>query len=266
MYSATNPKGSTQQSPDNATTTGGENRQRAHRRHIIEGILWAIGFIILVVGSVLVKFHPGPYPIDVQTTEMLQSFHLWPWLSAAIAFISTLNDPIPSIIALAAWLIGLSIFRRFKEALFLVLGSVAADGIDGLIRLFVDRPRPAPSPNIPIHVYMPEPFKSYPSGHTEHDVVYYGFLLYLSFTKSVREWRYRWVLIPFQIFAVVAILTIGYSRIAEGSHWLTDALAGYLVGALELFVLIWLYRWTTNKLAAHRAKKIAEKSTSISKA
>ena len=260
MYSSTNPKGSALQSPDNATTPGGENRQRAHRRHIVEGSLLAVGFIILVVTSVLVKFHPGPYLVDVQTTETLQSFHLWPWLSTAIAFISTLNDPIPSIIALAVWLIGLSIFRRFKEALFLVIGSAAADGVDGLIRLFVNRPRPAPSPHIPIHVFMPEPFKSYPSGHTEHDVVYYGFLLYLSFTKPVREWRYRWVLIPFQVFAVVAILAIGYSRIAEGSHWLTDALAGYLVGALMLLVLIWLYRWTTNKLAERRAKKKAEQS------
>jgi len=266
MYSTTNSKGSTQQSFDNATTSGGENRQRAHRKRIVEVSLWAVVFIILVVLSVLVRFHPGPFPIDVQTTETLQSLHLSAWLSSTIAFFSTLNDPIPSIIAWAAWLIGLSIFRRFKEAIFLVFGSVAADGIDGLVRLFVNRPRPAPSPHVPIHVYMPEPFTSYPSGHTEHDVVFYGFLLYLSFTKPVREWRYRWVLIPFQLFAVVAIVAIGYSRIAEGSHWLTDALAGYLVGGLLLLVLIWLYRWTTNKLAERRAKKKAEQSTSASKA
>ena len=262
MSSTTNPKGSTLQSSDNAITSGGENRQRAQRRHIIEVCLWVVALIILVMLSVLVIFHPGPFPIDAQSMETLQSLHLPTWLSAVIAFFSTLNDPIPSIIAWVAWLIGLSIFRRFRQAIFLVFGSVAADGVDGLVRLFVNRPRPAPSPHVPIHVYMPEPFTSYPSGHTEHDVVYYGFLLYLSFTKPVREWPYRWVLIPFQVFAVVAILSIGYSRIAEGSHWLTDALAGYLVGALLLFVLIWLYRWTTNKLAERRAKKMAEQSAS----
>lgn len=266
MYSTTNPKGSALQPSDNTTTPGGENRQRARMRHIVEGSLWVVAFILLVVLSILVRFHPGPFPIDVQTTETLQSLHLPAWLSTAIAFFSTLNDPIPSIIALVAWLIGLSIFRRFWEAIFLVFGSVAADGVDGLVRLFVNRPRPAASPHVPIHVYMPEPFTSYPSGHTEHDVVYYGFLLYLSFTKPVREWRYRWVLIPFQVFAVIAILAIGYSRIAEGSHWLTDAVAGYLIGALLLFVLIWLYRWTTNKLTERRAKKKAEQAASVSKA
>lgn len=266
MSSTTNPKGSTLQSADTTKTAGGENRERAHRRHIIEVCLWVVAFILLVILSVLVKIHPGPFPIDVQSMVTLQSLHLPAWLSAAIAFISTLNDPIPSIIAWVLWLIGLSIFRQFRQAIFLVFGSIAADGVDGLVRLPVNRPRPAPGAHVPIHVYMPEPFTSYPSGHTEHDTVYYGFLLYLSFTKPVREWRYRWVLIPFQVFAAVAILAIGYSRIAEGSHWLTDAVAGYLLGSLLLLTLIWLYRWTTNKLAERSAKKKAEQSTSVSKA
>lgn len=266
MSSTTNPKGSTLQSPDTATTPGGENRERAHRRHIVEVSIWVVAFILLVVLSVLVRFHLGPFPIDAQSMETLQSLHLPAWLSAIIAFFSVFNDPIPSIIAWVLWLIGLSIFRWFQQAIFVVFGSLAADGIDGLVRLFVNRPRPAPSPHIPIHVYMPEPFTSYPSGHTEHDVVYYGFLLYLSFTKPVREWRYRWVLLPFQIFAAFAIVAIGYSRIAEGSHWLTDALAGYLLGIILLFALIWLYRWTTNKLAQRRARKKAQQSITVSKA
>ena len=266
MSSTTNPRGSTLQSPDTTTTLGGENRKRAHRRHIVEICIWVIAFILLVVLSVLVRSHPGPFPIDVQSMETLQSLHLPGWVNALIAFFSTFNDPIPSIIAWVFWLIVLSLFRWFWQAIFAVFGSALADGIDGLVRLFVNRPRPAPSAHLPIHVYMPEPFTSYPSGHTEHDVVYYGFLLYLSFTKPVREWRYRWVLIPFQVFAVVAIVAIGYSRIAEGSHWLTDAIAGYLLGALLLLMLIWLYRWTTNKLVQRRARKKAEQSASVSKA
>jgi hypothetical protein len=44
------------------------------------------------------------------------------------------------------------------------------------------------------------PVHSFPSGHTETDVAYYGFLLYLSFTPPVRQWRYCNFLIPFQIF------------------------------------------------------------------
>ena len=107
---------------------------------------------------------------------------------------------------------------------------------------------------------MPEPIPSFPSGHVEYAVVYYGFLLYLSLTKPVSQWRYRWLLIPFQLFAVLDILLIGFSRVYEGSHWLTDASAGYLSGALLLALLIVLYRWTLDRMTKWYEKRLAEKS------
>jgi phosphatidylserine/phosphatidylglycerophosphate/cardiolipin synthase-like enzyme len=97
-------------------------------------------------------------------------------------------------------------------------------------------------------------------------VIYYGFLLYVSLTKPVSEWRYRWVLIPFQIYAVLNILLIGYSRMLEGSHWLTDALGGYLSGALWLSLIIFLYRWTIDKLTERRARRLQEQSTQAQQA
>jgi undecaprenyl-diphosphatase len=145
--------------------------------------------------------------------------------------------------------------RYVRAGLFIALGTAIADGIDGLLSTIVARPRPQ-SPLI--HVYMPEPFHSFPSGHTEHDIVYYGFLLYLSMTDTVRQWRYRWVLLPFQVFAVVAIIAIGYSRIWEGSHWLTDVVGGYLSGAILLYLLIMLYRWAGVWWERRQARKRRE--------
>ncbi len=107
---------------------------------------------------------------------------------------------------------------------------------------------------------MHEPEHSFPSGHTEHDVAYYGFLLYLSFTPPVREWRYRWVLIPFQILAAFDILTIGYSRVLEGEHWLTDVLGGYLSGSLWLLLCIVIYRYITR---SHRGAPAGERHISF---
>jgi len=131
-------------------------------------------------------------------------------------------------------------------------------GLNVVIDDLVARPRPDPHIE-PIHVYTPiVPFPTYPSGHTEHDVAFYGFLLYLSFTRPVREWRYRWLLIPLQLYALFDILAIGYSRVLEGDHWLTDVLGGYLEGALYLLFFIFLYRWTTDLLAQRRARKIAK--------
>jgi membrane-associated phospholipid phosphatase len=205
------------------------------------------------VASVMVHFHPGPWPFDLQTTNSVQHLPLWPWVQAILTFVDVFNDPIPAVIALSVWFIGLSLFRLFPQAIFIAFGTGLADLLDGLISTIVARPRPS-SPLI--HVYIPEPFHSFPSGHTEHCVVYYGFLLYLSFTKPVREWRYHWFLLPLQLFAILNILLVGYARVAAGSHWITDALAGYLSGALLLFLLIFLYRWTTDALALRRARKL----------
>ncbi len=251
MQKMTQPRGTQVGSNGGGTTPGGENKSDARVRHILEAVLWGIGFIVLMVASVMVHNHPGPWPFDLQTTIMLQHIHYPGWLLSCIGAISRLNDPIPAGVALALWFIGLALFRKFRQAIFIAVGVTLADWFDFVLNHFVGRPRPS-SPLI--HVYMPEPIFSFPSGHTEHDMVYYGFLLYLSFSKPVRQWRYYRFLIPLQVLAVVIMLVIGYSRVLEGSHWVTDALAGYLSGALLLFVLIRIYRWTTAKLAGRKVK------------
>ncbi len=242
----------------------------AHTRRIVGFTLWTLGFVLLLVGAVIVHSHPGPWPIDLQTTITLQHLQVWSWVSTPIVWTSIVDDVLPSTISFIVWfialmLIGVFVQRRggspmrwFVTAIFLALGAGVAAGLDLIISTWVARPRPS-SPLI--HVYMSAATRSFPSGHVENVVVYYGFLLYLSLTKPVSEWRYRWILIPFQIYAVLNILLIGYSRMLEGSHWLTDALGGYLAGALWLSMIIFLYRWTIDILTERRARRLQEQST-----
>jgi membrane-associated phospholipid phosphatase len=239
-------------------------RRRASRT------LWVVGLVMLLAVSVIVHFHPAPWPYEVQTTTTMQQLQLWPWLSTPIVWASIVDNPIPSTAGFIAWfvvlsLIGVVVWRRggspipwFVTAIFISFGAGLMDGLNALIGYLVARPRPT-SP--PIHVLMPEHgIPSFPSGHVENDLVYYGFLLYLSFTKPISQWRYRWILIPFQVYAALNILFIGYSRVLEGSHWLDDALAGYLAGALWLALLIFLYRWTLDWLTKRRNKRVLEQS------
>ena len=234
-------------------------------RRIVGYTLWVIGFILLLVAAVIVHSHPGPWPFDLQTTVTLQHLQVWSVVSTPIYLASIVDDPIPIIVSYVLWFIvlmligvfvrsrGASPMRWFVTAIFISFGAAVAAGLDWVISTWVGRPRPA-SPLI--QVFLPEPTKSFPSGHVENDVVYFGFLLYLTFTKPISEWRYRWLLIPFQLFAVLNILLVGYSRVLEGSHWLTDASAGYLAGALWLTALIFLYRWTIDTLKKRRARKL----------
>ena len=259
------------QTSDGTTVAGRVKQQDAvqTRRRIVLS-LWILGFMLLAAASVIVHLHPAPWPFDLQTTITLQNLQLPSWVSTLIVWVSIVDNPIPTEISYVAWLvvlslIGVVVWRRggspipwFVTAIFLSLGVAAMAGLDRIIANLVARPRPS-SPLI--HVYMPEPgIPSFPSGHVENDVVYYGFLLYLSLSKPVSEWRYRWILIPFQLYAVLNILLIGFSRVLEGSHWLTDALAGYLAGALWLVLLIFLYRWTLDRLTKWYAKRVAEKA------
>src|SRR5216684_9080232 len=269
MKSITNPKGQGIQTPTATTTAGGESRRDAQKRHRVEAVFWIICMIIFIASCFAVHSHPQPYPFDLSITHTVQSMEIPSWLLAVINFPSVLNNPIPSAVALIAWCVGLllvGLVRRIRKlpatnwimaAIFLALTVMSSAGLNVVLDDLIARPRPDPRADH-IHLYTPlVPFPTYPSGHTEHDVVYYGFLLYLSLTKPVREWRYRWVLLPFQLYAVYDILAIGYSRIYEGDHWLTDLLGGYLEGALYLFFFIFLYRWATDWLARRRAQQTA---------
>ena len=257
------------QSLDGSTLAGGVKRRSAQTRRNGAITLWIIGFIALVGAAVMVRLHPAPWPFDLQTTITLQHLQLPSWVSTSIGWISIVDNVYPQVISPTAWfvvlsLIGVVVWRRggspiswFVTAIFLWLGTFVMWILFFLIDFLVARPRPS-SPLI--HVFLPAPIPSFPSGHVVFAVVYYGFLLYLSLTKPVSQWRYRWILIPFQVYAALNILLIGFSRVYEGSHWLTDALGGYLTGALLLALLIFLYRWTLDRLTTWYEKRHAEKS------
>src|SRR5579859_36519 len=254
--STTNPQGT--QVP--ATSTKVSARRVDVRLRPFPVAIFVIGIIILTISAFFVHAHPRPYPIDLQTTDDVQSMALPAFVVGSIDFFSAVNDPLPSIIALGAWLVGLAVIglivrltgrspvKWFASAVGIVATVGIASGLNYIYNLWADRPRPG-SFHEHIHILLHRPEKSFPSGHTEHDVAYYGFLLFLSFTPPVRNWKYRWILIPFQIYCVVDILSIGFSRVYEGEHWLSDVLAGYLSGAIWLLMCIFLYRWITAWIA-----------------
>ena len=272
MYSTTNQKGI--QAPTDEITVEVENRRDTRNRHGVEAIFWIIGLIILVASCFIFHAHPQPFPIDLAVTQALTPLQDVHWANTILQIPSFMNDTYTAVIILSVLFIGMLVIgevrrRRgtsavlwFQSAIFLAVCIPLATGINILIASLVNRPRPS-SLTAPIkhHTQLIQ-LPSFPSGHTEHAVVFFGFLLYLSFSKPVREWRYHWLLIPLQLYAVFDILAIGVSRIVAEDHWITDILGGYLEGMLELYIFIVLFRWTTDWLARRRAIKQAEKSAS----
>jgi len=220
-------------------------------------VLWVIGLVTLITASVLTHNHPGPWPIEVTFSQAVQHVHYWPWVIAVLDFVGTFNNPTPTGVVLGIICAAILLMGWYLQAAFLVLTVAVGNGLDALIGNYVLRPRPSPTL---VHVDVPLLYNSFPSGHACHMMVFYGSLLYLSFTRPVRTWKYYWVLIPFQVFAVLNILLMGYSRVFEGEHWLGDVLAGYLSGALWLTLFIFLYQWATKFVERRRSKRMEMQS------
>jgi undecaprenyl-diphosphatase len=118
------------------------------------------------------------------------------------------------------------LWRRGRGRLiaYLVVTSLAGGAIDSVVKILVDRPRPSlENPILTAHG------KSFPSGHSMSSVIVYGALL-LTFMPAIPK-RYR----PWTIGATVfLVMSIGFSRLALGVHYLTDVVGGYVLGAAWL--------------------------------
>lgn len=217
-------------------------------------VLWFVGLAALLVAAWIVHGHPQGWPFEIAFTQTIQAWPLPAWIATAFAAITTFNDPIPSGIT-AAVLIAFMLFKHWiRPAVFLGYLVLVANSIDALIGDAVGRPRPS---SHLVHVSAPLNFNSFPSGHTEHIVIFYGFLLFLTLSRPVRTWKHARWLIPLQALMIFDILIIGFARVFQGEHWVTDVLAGYLSGAIWLTLFIYLYgrRWTRNEPGAWQKGK-----------
>ena len=119
---------------------------------------------------------------------------------------------------LAAWLL----WRRLPRlALFVVVTMVGGSILNAVVKSLVDRARPV----------LPDPVAhanglSFPSGHAQSAMV--AALVMLLVFLPVLHGARRVVAVA---AAVLWVLAIGFSRVALGVHYVSDVLAGYVLGA-----------------------------------
>jgi undecaprenyl-diphosphatase len=90
------------------------------------------------------------------------------------------------------------------------------------------------------------PTSSFPSGHTAAAVCFYGSVAAIILWHN----RHRWVGALAVLVGVVVPLAIATSRLYRGMHYPTDVLAGALLGAIWLTVVIFYVR--TNDAGGRR--------------
>lgn len=210
-------------------------------------ILWLLAVAGMTWLSLFVRAHHQPLPFEISISRAVQADITQPWIGAIFRFLSWIDDPIPDTITVIAVLLIFVIFRWWRQGIFLALSVIVGNGIDALIGDYVGRPRPTPDL---IHVDSRLIFNSFPSGHSCHMMVFYGFLLFLTLARPVSAWRYHWLVLLLQIWALLNICVVGFARLWEGEHWMLDILGGYLDGAIWMSFFIFLYL-----LASRRAEK-----------
>lgn len=217
--------------PDAAGEQAGRRALRRGQRPVLVALLTLLGFSVVMV-LVLLGDTTG---LDLGVTRAIQSVRSGALL-ALMRGVSWFGYSPQLYIIEAAIIVALFLVRLRLEAAFTLLaalGSLAYVPIKG----FAHRSRPVDGLD-GIIAYGASSGTSFPSGHVLNFVIFFGFLIHLTYTLAPPR-ASRTALLA--LLAVLIVL-VGPSRIYLGQHWFTDTLASYLLGTTILIAVLALYR------------------------
>jgi undecaprenyl-diphosphatase len=124
------------------------------------------------------------------------------------------------------------VFRRhWRGAIALMLVFPVTQGLVQLIKVIVERPRPAANSAL---ADAHQGF-SFPSAHSATSVAVYATIAFILIRAS-KNGHSR---VAVAALAAALVLAVGFSRVLLGAHYPTDVLAGWTFGAL-IASLCWL--------------------------
>ena len=149
--------------------------------------------------------------------------------SLANALVAAISTPV---ISLALWL-----GKRSADAVAVLLVLIP-DGINTVLKVLVDRPRPEFS-----ILVSPHSNHAFPSGHAVHAFLLFG-LFIIIVGETVKPF---WLRTAIQGLLGVMILACGASRVYLGVHWPSDVLGGFLLGGFSMVAILWVRKNLVNR-------------------
>jgi len=184
--------------------------------------------LLFVLLALLVRARWNPLiRLDTTVADSLHAYALRnDWLVTALEVVSHVFDPLVfRLVAtgLAVWLLTAGRSRLAAWTLVTTWGSAL---LGAGLKLVVGRARPDL-----VDAVSTAPGRSFPSGHALGSVVGCGVLLLLLGPLLSRAWRVlAWVA------GGVIVLLVGFARVGLGVHYLTDVVAGWVLGIAWLAV------------------------------
>ncbi|HET7659096.1 MAG TPA: phosphatase PAP2 family protein [Oryzihumus sp.] len=208
-------------------------RQRYTTRAVLVAVALALVAVPFALLLLLVEDHWEPLSeADLGARDGLHRFALtqpaFVWLMRAFSDSGSALAWQLVMLVVVVWLL----WRRlWRLALFVVVTTAVSSLLNTAVKAMVDRQRPV----VP-HPFVHEPGASFPSGHAQAAVVGYGVLLLVFLPVLKGVWRRVAVAV-----AVVMVLGIGFSRVALAAHYVSDVLAGFVLGGAWLAAMAALF-------------------------
>jgi undecaprenyl-diphosphatase len=162
----------------------------------------------------------GTQAFDESVLRWMGAHHT-PFLDSAMLEITALGTGtvVLMIVCISALFLGLT--RHRYSALLLLVATAGGIGLNMILKLFFDRPRP--------HVITwgtNVVSSSFPSGHAMSAAIVYSTVAYLAARLFKRVWA-RWLIM---FVAAIVIAAISVSRLYLGVHYPSDVAAGSIIG------------------------------------
>ena len=204
---------------------------RPTRRNLLHWSSWALALGI-EVALVAVLWDGRVFGWEQELTRRLQDV---PGKQAVFDVTSTLTNTLslPFLLIFLA-IIGVVLLLGHRGAAALLVLTFPLHVLSQFPKALVDRPRPSSAFEGIVGVGGGQ---SFPSGHSEYVVTFYGFIAYLLMLHAPTRWLRATIFVVWVIFA----LATGFGRVALGRHWPLDVLTSYLVGLGLLSGMIWLH-------------------------
>ncbi len=197
--------------------------------------LGALGIVIVIVAGLVIATtgRDLPFGLDQPWHDFLLS-QKNPVAFAVARFLNVAGGTLSMTVVTAVLTAGLAIRRHFTAAVSVALTVAVASGLSSLIKLAVARPRPSDG-------IVPAGSTSFPSGHTTTAAaITVALVIAFPFVWS-------------RVLAAVWIPLMAASRNYLLVHWLSDVLAGAVLGASVALLV-------TAAVSAVRARILKEPS------